>query len=46
VADTEQLLAILSVGTPERCAAWLAATAERTGIRRLLLMVEGAGAPG
>ena len=31
---------------PERCAARLAATAKRTGIRRFLLMVEGAGAPG
>jgi len=30
VADTEHLLAILSVGTPKRCAARLAATAERT----------------
>jgi hypothetical protein len=46
IADTAHLLAILSVGTPERCPAWLAATAERTGIHRFPLMVEGAGAPG
>ena len=46
VAYTEHLLAIHPVGSPERCAARLATTAKRTGIRRFLLMVEGAGAPG
>ena len=42
-AYVEQLLRIHPVGTPERCAERLAASAERTGIRRHLLMVEGSG---
>lgn len=42
-AYVEQLLRIHPVGTPEQCAKRLAASAERTGIRRFLLMVEGSG---
>ena len=42
-AYVEHLLAIHPVGPPEYCAERLAATAERTGIRHFLLMVEGAG---
>jgi alkanesulfonate monooxygenase SsuD/methylene tetrahydromethanopterin reductase-like flavin-dependent oxidoreductase (luciferase family) len=42
-AYVERLLAIHPVGTPEQCAQRLADTAGRTGIRHLLLMVEGAG---
>lgn len=42
-AYVEHLLRIHPVGTPERCAERLAASAERTGVRRFLLMVEGAG---
>lgn len=40
---TEHLLSIHPVGTAEDCAERLAATAERTGIRNHLLMVEGPG---
>ncbi|WP_241831476.1 LLM class flavin-dependent oxidoreductase [Parafrankia soli] len=39
----EQLLRIHPVGTPEQCARRLTETIERTGVHRLLLMVEGAG---
>lgn len=39
----EHLLRIHPVGTPQQCAARLARTVQRTGVRRLLLMVEGAG---
>jgi len=39
----EHLLAIHPVGTAEDCAERLAASAERTGIRHFLLMVEGCG---
>lgn len=42
-AYVEHLLQIHPVGTPERCAERLAASAERTGVRRFLLMVEGSG---
>jgi alkanesulfonate monooxygenase SsuD/methylene tetrahydromethanopterin reductase-like flavin-dependent oxidoreductase (luciferase family) len=42
-AYVEYLLQIHPVGTPERCAERLATSAERTGIRRFLLMVEGSG---
>jgi alkanesulfonate monooxygenase SsuD/methylene tetrahydromethanopterin reductase-like flavin-dependent oxidoreductase (luciferase family) len=42
-AYTEQLCAVHPVGTAAECAGRLARTAERTGIRRFLLMVEGAG---
>ena len=45
-AYTEHLIAIHPLGPPEACAERLAATAERTGIRRFLLMVEGAGERG
>lgn len=44
-AYVEHLLRIHPVGTPEQCAQRLADTIERTGVRRLLLMVEGAGNP-
>jgi alkanesulfonate monooxygenase SsuD/methylene tetrahydromethanopterin reductase-like flavin-dependent oxidoreductase (luciferase family) len=44
-AYVEHLLAIHPVGTPEQCAERLAATFERTGLRHLILMVEGAGDP-
>jgi alkanesulfonate monooxygenase SsuD/methylene tetrahydromethanopterin reductase-like flavin-dependent oxidoreductase (luciferase family) len=43
LAYTERLLGLHPVGTPQQCAEHLAATAERTGIGRFLLMVEGAG---
>jgi luciferase family oxidoreductase group 1 len=43
LAYVEHLLAIHPVGTPDDCVERLAGTVERTGIRRLLLMVEGAG---
>jgi alkanesulfonate monooxygenase SsuD/methylene tetrahydromethanopterin reductase-like flavin-dependent oxidoreductase (luciferase family) len=36
-------VSVLSTGTPDDAVAALAATAARTGIRHLLLMVEGAG---
>jgi alkanesulfonate monooxygenase SsuD/methylene tetrahydromethanopterin reductase-like flavin-dependent oxidoreductase (luciferase family) len=39
----ERLLDIHPVGSPERCVERLAASAAATGIRRLLLMVEGGG---
>jgi alkanesulfonate monooxygenase SsuD/methylene tetrahydromethanopterin reductase-like flavin-dependent oxidoreductase (luciferase family) len=39
----EHLLAIHPVGTAEQCVEHLRATARATGIRRLLLMVEGTG---
>jgi alkanesulfonate monooxygenase SsuD/methylene tetrahydromethanopterin reductase-like flavin-dependent oxidoreductase (luciferase family) len=39
----EHLLAIHPIGTPDQCIERLVATAERTGIRHVLLMVEGAG---
>jgi alkanesulfonate monooxygenase SsuD/methylene tetrahydromethanopterin reductase-like flavin-dependent oxidoreductase (luciferase family) len=42
-AYVEHLLGIHPVGTPERCAERLAASADRSGIRRFLLMVEGSG---
>ena len=41
----EHLLAIHPVGTPEQCVDRLRATAEATGIRHVLLMVEGTGNP-
>ena len=41
----EHLLAIHPVGTPEYCAERLTATIDRTGIRHILLMVEGTGNP-
>ncbi|WP_432970283.1 LLM class flavin-dependent oxidoreductase [Dactylosporangium sp. CA-233914] len=44
-AYLEHLLAIHPVGPPERCVQRLAATIGATGVRRLLLMVEGAGEP-
>jgi alkanesulfonate monooxygenase SsuD/methylene tetrahydromethanopterin reductase-like flavin-dependent oxidoreductase (luciferase family) len=42
-AYVEHLLAIHPVGTPEYCAERLAASVDRTGIRHILLMVEGTG---
>ncbi|GAA2373506.1 LLM class flavin-dependent oxidoreductase [Dactylosporangium salmoneum] len=42
-AYLEHLLAIHPVGPPARCVRRLAATVSTTGVRRLLLMVEGAG---
>ena len=42
----ERLLRIHPVGTPEQCIDRLRASADRTGIRRVLLMVEGTGDPG
>jgi alkanesulfonate monooxygenase SsuD/methylene tetrahydromethanopterin reductase-like flavin-dependent oxidoreductase (luciferase family) len=42
-AYAEHLLAIHPVGTAEECTERLIMTAERTGIRHFLLMVEGAG---
>jgi hypothetical protein len=42
-AYVEHLLAIHPVGTPEYRAERLAATMDRTGIRHILLMVEGTG---
>jgi alkanesulfonate monooxygenase SsuD/methylene tetrahydromethanopterin reductase-like flavin-dependent oxidoreductase (luciferase family) len=42
-AYIEHLLGIHPVGTPEQCAERLATTAERTGIGRFLLLVEGVG---
>jgi alkanesulfonate monooxygenase SsuD/methylene tetrahydromethanopterin reductase-like flavin-dependent oxidoreductase (luciferase family) len=42
-AYVEHLLAIHPVGTPDQCVGRLVQSAERTGIRRVLLMVEGAG---
>lgn len=43
VAYTELLCALHPVGTPRQCADRLAATAERTGIERFALLVEGSG---
>lgn len=44
-AYVERLLGIHPIGTPEQCIDRLRASAERTGIRRVLLMVEGTGDP-
>lgn len=44
-AYVEQLLEIHPVGTPAQCIDRLHSSAERTGIRRVLLMVEGTGDP-
>lgn len=41
----ELLCRIHPVGTPEDCVQTMAVTVERTGIRHLILMVEGAGSP-
>ncbi|MDI3386028.1 LLM class flavin-dependent oxidoreductase [Streptomyces sp. B-S-A8] len=43
LAYTEMLCGIHPVGTPRRCADRLAATAERTGITRFALLMEGSG---
>ncbi|NBM14877.1 LLM class flavin-dependent oxidoreductase [Streptomyces sp. GC420] len=43
VAYTELLCGLHPVGTPRQCADRLAATAERTGISRFALLVEGSG---
>ncbi|MFP3987851.1 LLM class flavin-dependent oxidoreductase [Streptomyces sp. E11-3] len=43
VAYTELLCGIHPVGTPRLCADRLAATSERTGIKRFALLVEGSG---
>lgn len=43
LAYTELLCELHPVGTPQLCADRLAATAERTGISRFALMIEGAG---
>ncbi|MFF0966491.1 LLM class flavin-dependent oxidoreductase [Streptomyces sp. NPDC003703] len=43
LAYTEMLCALHPVGSPQRCADRLAATAERTGISRFALLVEGSG---
>jgi alkanesulfonate monooxygenase SsuD/methylene tetrahydromethanopterin reductase-like flavin-dependent oxidoreductase (luciferase family) len=40
---TELLCRIHPVGSPERCRARLARTATRTGVRHMILMVEGCG---
>jgi alkanesulfonate monooxygenase SsuD/methylene tetrahydromethanopterin reductase-like flavin-dependent oxidoreductase (luciferase family) len=45
-AYVERLLEIHPVGTSEECIDRLRSSAERTGIRRVLLMVEGTGDPG
>lgn len=42
-AHLEHLLDIHPVGTPEQCVARLRATVAATGVRRLLLAVEGTG---
>jgi alkanesulfonate monooxygenase SsuD/methylene tetrahydromethanopterin reductase-like flavin-dependent oxidoreductase (luciferase family) len=42
-AHVEQLLAVGAVGTAKECAERLANSARRTGVRHLLLMVEGTG---
>jgi alkanesulfonate monooxygenase SsuD/methylene tetrahydromethanopterin reductase-like flavin-dependent oxidoreductase (luciferase family) len=44
-AYVEHLLAIHPIGTPDQCVGHLRATAEATGIRHVLLMVEGTGDP-
>ncbi len=41
----ERLLQIHPIGPPERCVDRLRESAERTGIQRILLMVEGTGDP-
>ncbi|MEU6114673.1 LLM class flavin-dependent oxidoreductase [Streptomyces sp. NPDC047117] len=43
LAYTELLCGLHPVGTPESCADRLAASAEKTGIRRYALLVEGSG---
>ncbi|MEU0691734.1 LLM class flavin-dependent oxidoreductase [Streptomyces uncialis] len=43
VAYTELLCSLHPVGTPRYCADSLAATAERTGVTRFALLVEGSG---
>ncbi|GAA2163382.1 LLM class flavin-dependent oxidoreductase [Actinomadura napierensis] len=43
VAYTRHLCDLHPVGSPDDCAASLAATAERTGIRHLILLAEAAG---
>ena len=43
VEYTERLCAIHPVGTPDECIDRLRSSAERTGMRRFILMVEGAG---
>lgn len=45
VAYTEMLCGLHPVGPPRLCADRLAATAERTGIERFALLVEGSGDP-
>jgi alkanesulfonate monooxygenase SsuD/methylene tetrahydromethanopterin reductase-like flavin-dependent oxidoreductase (luciferase family) len=40
---TQLLCDLHAVGTPRLCADRLAATAERTGVRRFALLVEGSG---
>ncbi len=40
---TELLCRLHPVGTPEHCRDTLAATAQRTGIGHIILLVEGAG---
>jgi alkanesulfonate monooxygenase SsuD/methylene tetrahydromethanopterin reductase-like flavin-dependent oxidoreductase (luciferase family) len=44
-AYVDHLLAIHPVGTPEQCVEHLRSSAEATGIRHVLLMVEGTGDP-
>ncbi|GAA0334244.1 LLM class flavin-dependent oxidoreductase [Actinoallomurus spadix] len=44
-AYADLLCRIHPVGTAEDCVETMAATAERTGVRHLILMVEGAGSP-
>jgi alkanesulfonate monooxygenase SsuD/methylene tetrahydromethanopterin reductase-like flavin-dependent oxidoreductase (luciferase family) len=45
-AYLDRLLAIHPVGPPDLCRERLAATIATTGVKRILLMVEGAGDPG
>ena len=44
-AYVEHLLRIHPVGTPQQCVDRLRSSAERTGIRRVVLLVEGTGNP-
>jgi alkanesulfonate monooxygenase SsuD/methylene tetrahydromethanopterin reductase-like flavin-dependent oxidoreductase (luciferase family) len=44
-AYVERLLRLHPIGTPEQCIDRLGESAERTGIRRVVLMVEGTGVP-
>jgi len=44
-AYLDHLLAIHPIGPPQRCVERLTASLDTTGVRRLLLMVEGAGNP-